>query len=318
MFRIILPLLTAIIAASALLFQSGPATATGPDWAVPGMARLTATIPAPLYGSDTHINCLVRTERRIFDQFPVRATCYSAVKPLPPPSSPPAYFEPVHHRTFTATVDSVGNFVFGFGCFEFIPGMMAVSVVFEIPFDHGTVSGDYVTTYVDTTPPLCSGSTAQFVGPVTFEPLPIDHDEDGDGCTDWYELGGNPELGGLNDPFNPDAFANGHNDCDGLPGEDDELDDMDVFDAGDEDFADSFAGASEAEFISPSLPADQLAIPVEVDWGIATLAGLTLTTLIMVGCCIVMFDFVSSMWSWSEPTGFSSTIMDTLGGLFKK
>ena len=29
MFRIILPLLTAIVAASALLFQSGPATATG-------------------------------------------------------------------------------------------------------------------------------------------------------------------------------------------------------------------------------------------------------------------------------------------------
>ena len=230
MFRIILPLLTAIVAASALLFQSGPATATGPDWAVPGMARLTATIPAPLYGSDTHINCLVRTERRIFDQFPVRATCYSAVKPLPPPSSPPAYFEPVHHRTFTATVDSVGNFVFGFGCFEFIPGMMAVSVVFEIPFDHGIVSGDYVTMYVDTTPPLCSGSTAQFDGPVTFEPLPIDHDEDGDGCTDWYELGENAELGGLNDPFNPDAFANGQNDCDGLAGEADELDAYGLYD----------------------------------------------------------------------------------------
>ena len=115
-----------------------------------------------------------------------------------------------------------------------------------------------------------------------------------------------------------EAFGDDLDVVDDVMGEDDELDDMDVFDAGDEDFADSFAGASEAEFISPSLPADQLAIPVEVDWGIATLAGLTLTTLIMVGCCIVMFDFVSSMWSWSEPTGFSSTIMDTLGGLFKK
>lgn len=223
MFRIVLPLLTIIVAASALLFQSGPATATGPDWAVPGMARLTATIPAPLYGSDTHINCLVRTERIIFDQFPVRVTCYSAVKPLPPPSSPPAYFEPVHHQTFTATVNPSGNFVIPFGCHEFIPGLLSATVVFEIPFDHGTVSGDYVTMYVDTSPPLCSGSTDQFDGPVTFEPLPIDHDEDGDGCTDWYELGPNPELGGLNDPFNPDAFDTGHNDCDGLPGEADEM-----------------------------------------------------------------------------------------------
>ena len=202
MFRIILPLLTAIVAASALLFQSGPATATGPDWAVPGMARLTATIPAPLFGSDRHINCLVWTERRIFDQFPVRATCYSAVKPLPPPSSPPPVFEPVHHLVFTATYDAfLNSMVVPFsGCQEFIPGLMAVGVRFIIPLEKGTVSGDYVTMYVDTTPPLNCSSATEIKGTVTLEPLPIDSCEDGAGFTDWECRGAHTASVWLDDP----------------------------------------------------------------------------------------------------------------------
>ncbi|GAB4146947.1 MAG: helix-turn-helix domain-containing protein [Planctomycetaceae bacterium] len=99
-------------------------------------------------------------------------------------------------------------------------------------------------------------------------------------------------------------------------GEDDELDDMDVFDAGDEDFADSFEGESAAEFISPA--GGQVAVAAPAEWGVGTFLGLAFATSLMVFCSIVMFDFVRSMWSWSQPTGFSSTIMEMLGGFFKK
>ena len=102
---------------------------------------------------------------------------------------------------------------------------------------------------------------------------------------------------------------------DDVVGEDDELDDIDVFDAGDEDFADSFeAGESHAEFIAPV----GVAAPVQQDWGIGAFLGLMLTTVMMIVCCVVMFDFVRSMWSWNEPSGFTSTLMGKIGGMFSK
>lgn len=98
-------------------------------------------------------------------------------------------------------------------------------------------------------------------------------------------------------------------------GEDDELDDIDVFDAGDEDFAESFeAGESHAEFIAPA----GVAAPVQQDWGAGPFVGLLLTSMIMILCCVIMFDFVRSMWSWNEPSGFTSTLVAKLGGLFGK
>ena len=99
-------------------------------------------------------------------------------------------------------------------------------------------------------------------------------------------------------------------------GEDDELDDVDVFDAGDEDFAQSFAaGESHAEFIAAP---GAIAAPVQQEWGAAMFVGMLLTTVVMVLCAVVMFDFVRSMWSYSEPTGFTSSLMSALGGMFKK
>jgi Helix-turn-helix domain len=99
-------------------------------------------------------------------------------------------------------------------------------------------------------------------------------------------------------------------------GEDDELDDVDVFDAGDEDFAQSFAaGESHAEFIAaPGV----IVAPVQQEWGTAMFVGMLLTTVVMLLCAVVMFDFVRSMWSYSEPTGFTSMLMSELGGMFKK
>ena len=111
-------------------------------------------------------------------------------------------------------------------------------------------------------------------------------------------------------------FDDGLDVADDVLGEDDDLDDVDVFDAGDEDFAQSFdSGESHAEFISP---AGAVAAPVEQDWGIATFIGLALTTAVMALCAMVMFDFVRAMWSFHEPTGFTGTVMKQIGGLFKK
>lgn len=101
-------------------------------------------------------------------------------------------------------------------------------------------------------------------------------------------------------------------------GEDDELDDMDVFDAGDEDFAESFEGESAAEFITPGMPVGGIAVPQQQEWGVGTFIGLSLSFVLMVGCLWVMSDFVRSMWHWEQPSGFTSSIMESLGGFFKK
>jgi hypothetical protein len=109
-------------------------------------------------------------------------------------------------------------------------------------------------------------------------------------------------------------FDDGLEVADDVIGEDDELDDVDVFDAGDEDFAQSFAaGESHAEFIAPGA----IAAPVQQEWGAATFAGLLLTTVVMAVCAIVMFDFVRSIWSYSEPTGFTGQVMSAFGKMFK-
>ncbi|MFQ5730569.1 MAG: helix-turn-helix domain-containing protein [Planctomycetaceae bacterium] len=124
-------------------------------------------------------------------------------------------------------------------------------------------------------------------------------------------------------PGSDDDFASGAFEFDDdlevaedVVGEDDELDDIDVFDAGDEDFAESFeAGESHAEFVAPP---GALVAPVQQDWGVATFLGLILTSAVMILCCVIMFDFVRSMWSWNEPSGFTSALMSKIGGMFGK
>lgn len=123
-------------------------------------------------------------------------------------------------------------------------------------------------------------------------------------------------------PGSDDDFASGAFEFDDdlevaedVVGEDDELDDIDVFDAGDEDFAESFeAGESHAEFITPA----GVGVPVQQEWGVATFLGLILTSTVMILCCVVMFDFMRSMWSWNEPSGFTSALMSKIGGMFGK
>jgi Helix-turn-helix domain len=118
---------------------------------------------------------------------------------------------------------------------------------------------------------------------------------------------------GFGDAF---EFDDGLEVADDVIGEDDELDDVDVFDAGDEDFAQSFAaGESHAEFIAAP---GAVAAPVQQEWGVGMFISLLLTTVVMLLCAIVMFDFVRSIWSFNEPSGFTSSLMSSLGGMFKK
>jgi len=55
----------------------------------------------------------------------------------------------------------------------------------------------------DETAPFDCWDAVVVTGPVTLTPLPASHDEDGDGGTDYRELGADQTAGGLRDPFNP-------------------------------------------------------------------------------------------------------------------
>jgi excisionase family DNA binding protein len=103
-------------------------------------------------------------------------------------------------------------------------------------------------------------------------------------------------------------------------GEDDELDDLDVFDEGADDFDDDFdAGTSSPDFVGTGAGGHQAAIPapVQADWGAAPFAGLLLSTLLMVFCGMMMFDLVRSMWSWNDPSSFNSPLLGIVRDMIK-
>lgn len=89
-------------------------------------------------------------------------------------------------------------------------------------------------------------------------------------------------------------------------------DDMDVFDAEDEDFEDSFVtGESHAGFAAPAA-AGQVAASAESEWGVPAFVGLVFSTTLLALCCMVMFDLVRSIWGWHDPNPLSSMLLDIL------
>lgn len=99
---------------------------------------------------------------------------------------------------------------------------------------------------------------------------------------------------------------------DDLIGEDDELD---VFDADDDDFDDGFvSGASHSDFSAEQQP--MVMAVRESDWGVGTFIGLILSSVLMSVCCIVVFDLVQSMWGWKEPNAFNSALLTSLRDAF--
>ncbi|MCH7686354.1 MAG: hypothetical protein IH899_06695 [Planctomycetes bacterium] len=103
---------------------------------------------------------------------------------------------------------------------------------------------------------------------------------------------------------------------DDVLGEDDELDELDVFDADDDVFDESLdTGESHAEFVAPR-GVGRVEAAVEAEWGGLTFAGLLVSTGLMALCTMLMFDLVRSMWAWNEPSTFSSGLLEALSGLF--
>ena len=89
-------------------------------------------------------------------------------------------------------------------------------------------------------------------------------------------------------------------------GEDDELEDLDIFDADEGLFEES--GASQ-EFAAPV----GREVEVEADWGAGTVAALAFSTTLIVLATVVSFDLVQSMWS---AEGGATPIGSMLLGLF--
>lgn len=130
---------------------------------------------------------------------------------------------------------------------------------------------------------------------------------------------GATRLGKSLDDEEPESFdmEEGADDLDvaeDVVGEDDELDEMDVFDAGDDDFDASFdAGESHASFVAPTKTMVE-APPAE--WGTGTFAMMAVSTLLLAVCGTVMYDLVRSMWAWNEPTVVTRTILDQIRTMF--
>jgi hypothetical protein len=91
-------------------------------------------------------------------------------------------------------------------------------------------------------------------------------------------------------------------------GEDDELEDLDIFDADEGLFEES--GASQ-EFAAPVAGR---AMAVEAEWGGGVVAGLVVSSLLMVVAMIGSFELVRTMWQWKEPTPLASAVLGIFGG----
>jgi excisionase family DNA binding protein len=100
--------------------------------------------------------------------------------------------------------------------------------------------------------------------------------------------------------------------ADDILGEDDELDELDVFDA-DEGAFDEGSSAGSQQFAAPVGGGY-----VEHEWGGGTFASLLISTAMLAVVGIVMLDLVNNIWSFHEPNGASSAILDGLRGLYKK
>lgn len=95
-------------------------------------------------------------------------------------------------------------------------------------------------------------------------------------------------------------------------GEDDELDELDVFDADEEVFDEGMTPVGQ-KFAAPVG-----AVAVEQDWGVGPFIGLVLATTMLAVVGVVMFDLVYNLWAYQQPTAASSMLLDALGGLYKK
>ncbi|MBD3672481.1 MAG: hypothetical protein HUJ26_03045, partial [Planctomycetaceae bacterium] len=136
---------------------------------------------------------------------------------------------------------------------------------------------------------------------------------------------GSPTMGGGGDEdFEQDAFDDdgdmgGFDDDDLMVeetviGDDDELDDLDVFDAVDEDFDDDFGEMGSAgEFAAPV--GMRTAAAPEVEMGTGVFVGVVISSLLMALCGLMMIDLMRSMWSYEQPAPYNSALLDMIKGM---
>jgi hypothetical protein len=90
-------------------------------------------------------------------------------------------------------------------------------------------------------------------------------------------------------------------------GEDDELEELDIFDADEGIFEES--GASQ-EFAAPVARG----MVIEQEWGGGTVAALAFSCVLMVIASVVSFDLVRTMWQWNEASPVTNGLLKMLGG----
>jgi hypothetical protein len=91
--------------------------------------------------------------------------------------------------------------------------------------------------------------------------------------------------------------------------DDEEVEDMGVFDA-DED---AFGGDEEEDAMGAALPTR--AAPAE-EWGTGVLVGLSFSCLTLGLCGVLMIDLVRSMWLWGDRAPLTGSLLNTIAGLY--
>lgn len=152
----------------------------------PSVSYTEATIPASLLGPETELACLTAVQPEEVAEW----------QPWPTVTASLVCYDwggqALHLKNATGSNPPGVLLLPIWGCEEIVPGF-AVSLMMVVNLSSGTGSTILVQ---DFTPPLDCRGTALY-GALTMTELPQNHDEDGDGCTDWKEL-----LSGW-DPFNP-------------------------------------------------------------------------------------------------------------------
>lgn len=98
-------------------------------------------------------------------------------------------------------------------------------------------------------------------------------------------------------------------------GDEGDLDEIDVFEPAEEDFDSSVQSSeSHAEF-APPVTLRSMA-PAETTWDTMTFAGLALSSIVLLGTGMVMFDLVRTMWHWDDGVPISGALLDLVKGMF--
>lgn len=116
----------------------------------------------------------------------------------------------------------------------------------------------------------------------------------------------------LDEEESDDAFGSSEDElevADEVLGEDDELDELDVFDADDDVF-----GESGPQFAAPV--AGVGGPYIESDWGTGTVVGLGVSSVCMVLLGIIMFDLVKTMWQSGDPSTVGGALLSAFRGLY--